>query len=367
MPAATHSKDYVVLAGGLSPELAAALLTPITGEHRAGESLRYAGVYDRVAEARREDDSRLEQGVWQKDLKRADWAAVAQLCGEALESHSKDLQLAAWLTEAWGRLHGFAGIEAGLELIAALCGEYWPDLYPPLEDPEYRIAPFHWLNEKLSVSLQMIPLTRAGAAEGYGWADWLQAVRAEQERRQHGNTVPMPEPSPAQIEQALRRSPSAALAAARAAIERSGAIALDLESFLDGHLAAAHPSLRQLRATLADIGQWMDETAGATTALAPALESSAAAEPAAMTEALTAPTSPLAAGQGYRITSRADAYRLLGEAAAFLMRTEPHSPTPYLVARAIRWGSLPLDQLLPEMIGNSGALEDLQKLLNLPS
>jgi hypothetical protein len=43
-------------------------LSPVAVEHPAGESLRYEGTYDRIQEARREDDPHLPQGVWQATL-----------------------------------------------------------------------------------------------------------------------------------------------------------------------------------------------------------------------------------------------------------------------------------------------------------
>ena len=66
-----------------------------------------------------------------------------------------------------------------------------------------------------------------------------------------------------------------------------------------------------------------------------------------------------------RIRTRAEAYQLLAEAADFLARTEPHSPTPYLVRRAVSWGSMPFDKLLTELVSNSGELIEIARLLNL--
>ena len=81
-----------------------ALLTPISADKPAGESLRYSGVYEAVEEARREDDPSLPQGVWKTELKRADWREAARLCLDALETRAKDLQLAAWLLEVCARI-----------------------------------------------------------------------------------------------------------------------------------------------------------------------------------------------------------------------------------------------------------------------
>ena len=106
------------------------LLEPISPERPAGEPLRYDGTYDRIREARREDDPRLSQGIYQSELKRADWAAVERVALEALETRTKDLQIAAWLLEAWLQLYGFAGASAGLRLMSGLCENFWEKMYP---------------------------------------------------------------------------------------------------------------------------------------------------------------------------------------------------------------------------------------------
>ena len=92
------------------------LLAPIPGDNPAGESLRYQGTFDRIAEARREDDPSLSQGIYKSTLKRADWATTETICIEALGKRSKDLQIASWLLETWLHLYGFAGVTNGLRL-----------------------------------------------------------------------------------------------------------------------------------------------------------------------------------------------------------------------------------------------------------
>ncbi len=158
------------------------LLAPISADQPAGEWLRGDAVYDAIQDARTEEDPTLPRGVWQRELERADWARVESLAAEALETRSKDLQLAAWLLEAWIHRHGFAGVEPGIRLMTALCESFWDDLWPPIEDGDldYRLAPVHWVNEKLYLSLKRIPLTRPDTAEdtrAHAWADWESAVR----------------------------------------------------------------------------------------------------------------------------------------------------------------------------------------------
>src|ERR1700733_8745824 len=95
------------------------LLNPIPGDNPSGENLRYAPVYDKIKEARREDDD-APQGEWQRERKTADPKQVIKLAGDALATKSKDLQLAAWLTEAALRMDGFSGLLAGITLIEGL-------------------------------------------------------------------------------------------------------------------------------------------------------------------------------------------------------------------------------------------------------
>ena len=91
---------------------------------RSGKDLRYAPVYDKIKEARREDDD-LNQGAWQHERKVADFSAVIKLAQEAIATQSKDLQLAAWLSESLLKTKGFAGLCDGLILCHGLIERFW--------------------------------------------------------------------------------------------------------------------------------------------------------------------------------------------------------------------------------------------------
>src|SRR3954466_11532675 len=93
------------------------LLEPVPGAAPAGVSLRYEGAYDRIREARREDDASLPQGVWTAKLKTPDWRAVATIAAEAMGLPSKDLQLAVWLTQAWSHVDALGGAESGVSFV----------------------------------------------------------------------------------------------------------------------------------------------------------------------------------------------------------------------------------------------------------
>ncbi|HCI3127239.1 TPA: type VI secretion system protein TssA, partial [Pseudomonas aeruginosa] len=64
-------------------------------------------------------------------------------------------------------------------------------------------------------------------------------------------------------------------------------------------------------------------------------------------------------------TSREDAYRQLLLIADYLARTEPHSPVPYLIKRAVEWGNKPLSELLAELINADSEARRVWSLLGV--
>jgi type VI secretion system ImpA family protein len=97
------------------PKLVEELLQPIAGDNPSGTDLRYDKVYDDIREARREDED-LNQGAWQTERKVADLPKAISLSTDALKKKTKDLQLAAWLTDATLRKEGFPGLAMGKAL-----------------------------------------------------------------------------------------------------------------------------------------------------------------------------------------------------------------------------------------------------------
>ena len=150
-----------------------ALLAPIPGDNPAGEDLRYSPVYDEISEARKEDDT-LDRGQWQRDLKKADWDRVVKLCVAALVEKTKDLQIAAWLTEALTEKEGFEGLSTGLTIVNRLMSEFWEHLYPEAEDGDldFRAGRIEYLNNNLWQRVNQIPLTDENVTAGYSWFQW---------------------------------------------------------------------------------------------------------------------------------------------------------------------------------------------------
>lgn len=161
------------------------LVNPISGENPCGISLRYEPIYDQIREARREDDDSVSYGIWQRELKRADWFRVENLCCDVLQHQTKDLQIAGWLAEAWIQLDDINGLSRGIELISKLSDSFWDHIHPTIKagDLEYRSQFFDWLNKNLSDRLVKLQFVPNELGEGISYADWLAAQRLDTVKR----------------------------------------------------------------------------------------------------------------------------------------------------------------------------------------
>ena len=365
-----------------------AFIAPVPGDQPAGPYLRYDPVYARIREAREADDPSLPMGEWERPLKRANWGEVERLCVEVLEQKSKDLQVAFWLCEAWIHRHGLAGFMAGVDLVLVLVRQFWDGVHPEIEDgdADARIAPFMWANDTLSMTLRLhLPLVQLPDYDPpVGTLDlWERTL------------VPPPPPPPPrrgdpppEIERKKAGRPEMIAQSSGARLLRLADMADDLKEvhrswlllsdLLDEKLGHDAPGLGKVTAVLellqrAVVGM-LDgrdprpvraepDSQAVLNEPAPTLTSEDAMT-ASFSPPATMPASPaVALGP---IASRDDAYRLLEIAAAYLERTEPHSPTPYLVKRAVAWGRMSLSDLMQEILREEGDLNRYFSMLGIP-
>ncbi|MCL4797802.1 MAG: type VI secretion system protein TssA [Bryobacteraceae bacterium] len=190
------------------------ILQPIPGDNPGGADLRYQPIYDQIKEARREEDD-VAQGVWQRARKVADWAQVVKLAANAIAKQSKDLQLAAWLTEALVYREGFTGLREGLQLTYDLLDQFWDHLYPELEDDdsEMRSVPLAYVVNKVDIALRKTPLTAQGV-DWYEYKDSLTLPTEEDASRDTAKSRLRSEAEsggkvlPEEVDSALKQTPS---------------------------------------------------------------------------------------------------------------------------------------------------------------
>ena len=314
-------------------------LAPISEEKPCGESLRYEGTYDAVEQLRRQDNPNLPQGVWQTELKRADWPAVEAICSLALAKRSKDLQLAAWLLQAWIHLYGFGGAARGLVLMNALCERFWDGMFPAIEngDLEFRLAPIRWVNEKLPIDLKLVPITNPTSDDvrAYRWTDWEPLLRAAANSQD-----PTGQNSVAGFQQSLQVTPREWLVATDRDVHEALSAGAAFDRLIDEKAGKLSPGTLQVRDVLQEIASLLDDVLSHshTTTMVPIVQHGEDSQGELEEQEAALTIASEEAVPSIAIRSRAEAYRVLQAAADFLQRTEPHSPTPYLVRRAVAWG-----------------------------
>lgn len=353
------------------------LLDPIPGDDPAGADLRYDPVYDRIRELRREDDPNASRGIWTTRLKVADWSGVIETAFETLAERTKDLQVAAWLVEALAARNGLLGTAAGLDLLRALSERYWDVLWPrPEEDDDLdaRLAPLVWVDARLAERVMMVPI----AADGDPipcWHDYISAQRAALAARtakKKGRDTDTPEADMERMAADIAATGGEFFARLHAEIRLASDALTGLRTALDSACGGDGPSFSRLTQTLGSLEGFVRAeclSRGVAVDLPSTMTPPSPVEEALMSDVmaeadaqaggeatelgLAAPPANAPPADGV-VRSRDDAYRMLVEIARFLERTEPHSPVPHLLRRAIAWGRMSLPELLQELMSDQG-------------
>jgi type VI secretion system protein ImpA len=336
----------------------------------AAADLRADGTWARIQEALREDDPTLPQGIWEKPLKRADPRLAATLALDALEAGARDLQVAGWLVQVWAMSDGFAGAGAGIGLVLGLCEDGWEALWGA-HDPEVLERPFAWMATHLPRALARVELTRAaGGGAGFTWAQREAALHRHRVQGAAGERPAPGEPTPDEIDQAAARTPAELHARAVRELDAVTDAVERLQELLRQRWQGPPPSLQPLARRAAEIRAWVQAQLGRVDEAGPetprdAEDALAEFEGGAADDPGDGGASPPAQPAGPAIRGRDEAYALLEAAAGYLGRTEPHSPTPWLVRRAVAWGGMELGELLETLIGEGYDLKSLRLLLGL--
>ncbi len=347
----------------LNPNKVHLLLKPIPGKKPCGEYLRYTEVYDHIRDARREDDEKLPKGVWKTEIKKADWDKVSHICQDTLKNQSKDVQIAVWLAEAWLHLEGIAGLTQGLELILGLTQNFWNDIHPQIKKGSYelRVVPYEWINTRLSEEVYRIAISSPSdrSAHSYQFLNYLEANRYEiASKRNQPPTMQSKEnendhPSLAKVSLSIDQTPTAFYRYMDESCMRTLTLMVQLEEELRSHLAAEAPAFYKLREKIDSIHRFTRQI----------LNVRGEKQKAKKLTTETLPAQKIALTGS--IETREQAYIILEEVAAYLERIEPHSPTPYLIRRAINWGSMSLSQLVSDTFNNNQDMSLLLDILNI--
>lgn len=341
-----------------------AMLAPLPTGDGAGADLRqdyspssvYQKLRDARAEARAEERARDSQGGDEGGVPEG-WRQVRRLATTAIESQSKDFEVAAWLTEALVRQAGLAGLADGARLLTGLLESFWDQGFPqPDEDGmEGRAAPLGGLaggdsDGTVMQALRRTPLFRRPSGEylslyQYEAASETSALsdEARREQRYAQGVLPLETvETEAKFDRPGLQAMVAAAADARAAWS-------EFQAQLEARFGSDSPPSRRVAEVLdrmVEVARLLGGEAGG-------------AEAAAGEAAVAMPGAPAAVGAvgvpGFNPAGREQALRTLEQLAEFFQKTEPHSFLAYTLADAARRGRMSLPQLLAEVMSDETA------------
>jgi type VI secretion system protein ImpA len=354
------------------------LLAPIAGDNPAGINTEFTGLHDQIREARREEEN-LEQGIWKREIKVADWSLVIRLSTEALSKQTKDLNICVWLSEPLVKLHGYVGLRDGLRLMRGLMERFWDSMYPNVEETDgededaldkddgeegrliARANALAWMGQKV-VDRMKETLISLSPSKNYSYFEWEQAI--------HNNDLNGIE----EIEKAKNSTPAAFYERAAHTLGECEDEFRALDLIIDEKFGDHAPSLGALKKTIEDVRSLISTSANGKPAakrdsVIPQKQSTTNNQVVRPGETamrdyqvggeLTAP------GPVGPVRSRQEALGRLYVAAEYFRNAEPHSPISYLVERAIRWSDMPLEAWLKDVIKEDSVLNHLRETLGI--
>jgi len=346
-----------------------ALLAPIPGDAPQGVDIREdfssTSPYNRLRDARSEarDAERLSEvppaeGAGSPPDPGPLWRTVRDIGLKTVAETAKDLEVAAWLTEAFVRSHGLPGLTAGAKLISGLAENFWDNVFPLPDDygVETRVAPITGLNGREGNGSLMQPLQKLilyVRPDGtpfalYQYDNSAQLASLDSERRAariEAGAVPFDD-----VEKEARAQGSRTFVRLREEAREALEAWQHMADVLDEKASEDPPSTSAVRDLIRHVLEIADRYAppeeGASSAGGGEM---AAADGAGGMAAGVGMVSGIAVPAG-QVVSREDALRALETIATFFRRTEPVSPLAYTIEEAVRRGRMTWPDLLEEIV-----------------
>lgn len=351
------------------------LTQPIGDDNPCGIDLRISAdpnsIYYKIKDARQAARAAERANMFDPDESSNlinNWKPVADLAPQILKENSKDLEIASWYLEALIRLKGFQGLATGLALIEQLIEHCWDGIYPlPDEDGlETTVNALAGLNGisgegSLIAPMRNAPITPYGDMGTFNFWQYQQARDADKiaDPDKQQQKIADLGYNLGDIEKLISQSDN------------------DFCTNLLNHLTRASESFNKINQSLRDkCGDMAPPSSHIQTTLEEILRTfrhlakdKLVAEQLASSQlsdsqlentdpntshgerAIETPT--VNASKSYSstgVTNRDEAFRKMQEACDYFKINEPHTPLVSALERLIRWGHMPLHELMAELM-----------------
>ena len=336
-----------------------ALLRPIDDAEPAGPDLEYSSVaeLDRFAAGTPGTiDPKTQELVGAEE---PNWRKVAEQAKELL-GKTKDLRVAAWLTRAELATRGLPGLADGLTLISRLCEQYWETLYPLLDRDEGD-DPIERMN--VLANLSPDPTQAFGSPQAESLLATIRGTAIVESREVGRYTVrdldyvlgrmqpPQGQAAPAAglLAAAWQRGDPAANQEKRDGVQ-AGTAAIQAIVRLFNERSGQRPNLDLLQQTFKRVGEFYAQEDASAAGDEPAQDGDDGAGGAEVGgSGGGSGKTPRSGG----LASRADAVKILQQVAEFLRKSEPSSPAPMFVDRAVKLLQMDFNAIVRELMPDS--------------
>ncbi|WP_418316674.1 type VI secretion system protein TssA [Piscinibacter sakaiensis] len=305
-----------------------ALLAPISDDIPAGENLEYSEVAELERQAAGTPGKLDPETREMVGGEEPDWRKVRDL-GISIFAQTKDLRVAVILTRALLSLEGLPGLGQGLQLIGRMCEQFWDTVHPGLDpddsDPIERLNALANLDdaEAMIKTLRATRIVESREAGAYTVRDLDLALgRISAEEGKEAPTIAL-------MAIAWQTGDPEANAARRAAVENALTACNELITLFRDKTNDS-PNIDTMRDYLKRVKTFYDEVADDGSG-----ESEEEGEALAEGGGAVAGTGG-GIKAGGAIGSRADAIKVLEQVAVYVRKSEPSSPAPMFIDRAVK-------------------------------
>lgn len=341
------------------------LAQPISDEQACGSDIRvnasfdslYAHIKDERFLARRLEREQSEESP------KPHWKKVYDFAVKILTEQSKDLQVTCWLTEAAVRLYGFDGLFAAINLVRLLIEKFWEQLYPLIDEDGFdsRIAGFVGLNGDTTEGTLIFPLLNIPLTQGksvISISTWQFQHIKNLGKEQQPQKIEPTDLNEDILSTSIKETPKDFFVSLSDTLTQTLNEIDLLDAVLTDKCGDNSPSFGEIKKILLT-------SSGCLKIIAPFLLQTDTTSSFVNEERDSTNPSLSTDLQNQRINDRESAFQNLIEISNFFQRSEPHSPVPYLLRKAVRWGNTPLTDLFRELVEDKNVLAHIYNLTGM--
>jgi type VI secretion system protein ImpA len=270
------------------------------------------------------------------------------------------------------RSGGFRGLSESLDFAASLVDKYGTQLFPLDEDDElYALGFLDKLNQSSSLmdGMGRIPY-RKGSKVGYSSkiiARHLESLDGSRRSELQETGLLMYDEIEEEVAQASLEVKQEFAASIAQAIES----AKRLDQALANKSGSSGFGFGNVLKEITTIQDWFSELAGDLAENGGSSDSGEDAKSGGADNDSSGHVEPESAASKGTVTkpgtiqNREDALASLVRVASFFRKTEPHSPVSYALEQAVRWGKMPLPELLMDLVQNTDVRGEVFRRLGI--